>query len=490
MVDEHINSKNIDKYKSGSVITLPAEAAAISISDFKEYKDIENIYVSPDNKYFSSVDGVLFSKNKTHIIFCPSAKRKISIPAEVEKIDRSDFEHCEDLEEINVDKRNQSYVSVDGILFSKKEPHIIFCPKYRKNITLPSGTITITDDYFSALTNSYITSISIPASVQEIKGNPFSNLDNLEEINVDARNQFYSSVDGILSNHDKTSLFYCPNNKKHLAIPDNTITINDDYFSLSALESSTITSINIPASVQEIVRKAFKNLTVLEEINVDAHNQFYSSVDGILSNHDKTSFFYCPNNKKHLAIPDGTITINDDYFSALTNSYITSINIPASVQDIEGNPFKNLNVLEEINVDEQNRSYSSFNGILLNKDKTCRISFPPNESTSICTDIIIIDGILYNSKKTHLISCSNKEIIKIDSSVFVIEKNAFKKCKDIKIIEFLHKDNASLPIIEDGVGEQLFNSKDLHIKVSKTIKLKKERQWLLLEKYCTIDYVL
>ena len=405
-MDEHINSKNIDKYKSGSVITLPAEAAAISISDFKEYKDIENIYVSPDNKYFSSVDGVLFSKNKTHIIFCPSAKRKISIPAEVEKIDRSDFEHCEDLEEINVDKRNQSYVSVDGILFSKKEPHIIFCPKYRKNITLPSGTITITDDYFSALTNSYITSISIPASVQEIKGNPFSNLDNLEEINVDARNQFYSSVDGILSNHDKTSLFYCPNNKKHLAIPD------------------------------------------------------------------------------------GTITINDDYFSALTNSYITSINIPASVQDIEGNPFKNLNVLEEINVDEQNRSYSSFNGILLNKDKTCRISFPPNESTSICTDIIIIDGILYNSKKTHLISCSNKEIIKIDSSVFVIEKNAFKKCKDIKIIEFLHKDNASLPIIEDGVGEQLFNSKDLHIKVSKTIKLKKERQWLLLEKYCTIDYVL
>ena len=55
--------------------------------------------------------------------------KEITIPASVSNIGESAFFGCDSLESINVDSANEHFSSVDGVLFSKDGTELIWCPK-------------------------------------------------------------------------------------------------------------------------------------------------------------------------------------------------------------------------------------------------------------------------------------------------------------------------------------------------------------------------
>jgi hypothetical protein len=65
----------------------------------------ENIEVDPYNPFFSSINGVLFDKNKTILISCPVKKKgEYVIPDSVQEIGDSAFCMCADLSKIVIPK--------------------------------------------------------------------------------------------------------------------------------------------------------------------------------------------------------------------------------------------------------------------------------------------------------------------------------------------------------------------------------------------------
>ncbi len=80
---------------------------------------------------------------------CTSIK-KIDIPATVTEIDPSAFAACSSLTAINVSDDNPNYKSVDGVLFNKDGTELLWCPKRASDrYEVPSGVKRIATGAFS-----------------------------------------------------------------------------------------------------------------------------------------------------------------------------------------------------------------------------------------------------------------------------------------------------------------------------------------------------
>jgi len=173
---------------------------------------LQNIYVSSKNSVFTSVDGVLFTKDKKTLILYPAGRINTSytVPASVTAITSYAFTYCRTLVRFGVESTNTSITSVDGVLFSMDKKIIICYPRYKEgqsyiipeetttigttafdycqkllNITLPNGLKTIEANAFEDCSFSEIT---IPESVTSIGKSAFSSCNNLATITMVSTN--------------------------------------------------------------------------------------------------------------------------------------------------------------------------------------------------------------------------------------------------------------------------------------------------------------
>lgn len=84
--------------------------------------------------------------------------------------------------------------------------------------------------------------------------------------------------------------------------------------------------------------------------------------------------FMCCTALTGITIPNTVTSIGDLAFG--TCSGLTSVSIPGSVTNIGENPFWACTSLKEFIVDNDNTYFSSFEGVLFNKDITTLIAFP------------------------------------------------------------------------------------------------------------------
>ncbi len=192
------------------------------------------------------------------------------------------FYGCTGLTSIDVDKDNQKYASVDGVLYNKNITTLISCPEGKTLIEIPNSVTKIEDYAFFRCAE--VTSIRIPNGVTEIGNLAFYGCTKLIFIDVDKDNQKYTSVDGVLYNKNITTLIRCPEGKTLIEIPNSVTSIGDMSFCASKLMSveipNNVTSIGIaafmystnlllveiPNSVTSIAKEAFRDCSSLTSI--------------------------------------------------------------------------------------------------------------------------------------------------------------------------------------------------------------------------------
>ena len=247
-----------------------------------------------------------------------------------------------------------------------------------KTVKIQNGVTSIGDYAFDNCTS--LTSIEIPSGVTSIGDGAFAYCTSLTSIEIPS---------GVTSIRDYA--FDNCTSLTSIEIPSGVTSIRDHAFD----NCTSLTSIEIPRGVTSIGNSAFKNCTSLASIE----------------------------------IPSSVTSIGNEAFAYCTN--LTSIEIPSGVTSIENYAFSNCTSLNSINVDKDNQSYSSEDGILFDKEKKKLITYPAGKKEkeyNIPSSVTSIGaGTFYG--------CRSLTRIEIPSSVTSIECLAFYGCTSLTSIE-------------------------------------------------------
>lgn len=136
---------------------------------------------------------------------------------------------------------------------------------------------------------------------------------------------YYFVFEGTPSKIGSTA-FWGLTNCYSITIPSSVTSINRSFY------RSPIKVINLPASISFIHEGEFAFNFDLTTINVDISNPYYSSVDGVLFNKNKTILVHYPNKKSDVSysIPNTVKRI-----MCFRNEYLQTLTIPNSVTSIE-----------------------------------------------------------------------------------------------------------------------------------------------------------
>jgi len=217
----------------------------------------------------------------------------VNIPNALTRIKEGVFASCESLKSVNIPN---SVTIIEMTAFAQ-------CIGL-KSVVIPNSVTYIGDIAFKdcigltsvVISNSVthignlafrgctgLTSVTIPGSVITLGVGVFYKCENLSEINIDTGNQYYSSINGVVYNKEKTTLIKCPEGKEgSLIIPNSVNTIENGALS----QCVGLLSVTIPNSVTKIEPFAFGGCIGLQEIINHAITP--QEDDKIFSNVDKT----------------------------------------------------------------------------------------------------------------------------------------------------------------------------------------------------------
>ena len=196
-------------------VMIPNSVTSIGLGAFEYCSGLENIYVDPENTNYSSIDGILYSKDATSIIKVPATKNNVTIPNSVTSIGVHAFEDCSAL----------------------------------ISLTIPNSVTSIGDDAFSGCSG--LTSVTIGNSVTSIGVSAFSGCSGLTSVTIG------NSVTSI-----GWGAFYGCRGLTSVAIPNSVTSIGNYAFE----GCRDLSSVTIPNSVTYIGWGVFDNCDNLKTI--------------------------------------------------------------------------------------------------------------------------------------------------------------------------------------------------------------------------------
>ncbi len=336
---------NCDSIKS---IKLPESVVAISAYAFLSCDALTDVEIPKNLKTldFSAFNGC-------------SEIREIKLGAKITKMEYSyypPFRNLSSLESITVDKKNKSYTSIDGVLFSKDKKELIKYPSEKSD-----------------------SKYTVPSSVETIWQCAFEDSDNLKKI----------IFNDSLKNIGYLSFAYC-DAITSVEIPDSVTNMAYRAFP----DCDSLETVNIGSGVESTYISWFEGCDNLKTINVDKKNKYIASVDGVLYDKELTRIIDYP-----YGSPNESFKISAD----IVNAYnVNGIN------------------LKSIEVSSKNKNYTAENGILYNKEKTELVVYPDGKTDKTYTVPASVESVYFSNKylKEYKVSSKNKTYSAIDGILY------------------------------------------------------------------------
>ena len=359
-----------------------------------------------------------------------TALETITIPKGVTSVDRYAFSSCKN---INVDESNTTYSSISGVLVSKDQKKLIVYPGGRTDTSYstPAGVTAIEE--YAFYENNKLERVQICSEVTSIGKYAFSgcSLKSLyiygpvTEMGTSAFSYNRSLTSVTLSNIKVigTSAFYKCDVLRGVSIPNSVTSIESGAFQactyLSAVSLGTgvtsigssafsgcskLSGITIPDNVIEIGASAFNSCSALKTATIG---------NGVTSI-GASAFCYC-RNLESVSLGNGLKTIGNYAFGYCNN--LNSVNIPSSVTQIGNYAFDYCSSLESITIPDSvsTLGYGAFYGCESIVEAT------------IGNGVRIIDSYTFQN-------CSNLSSVSIPSSVYSIGTSAYRYCENLTSI--------------------------------------------------------
>ncbi len=246
-------------------ITIPNSVTSIEERAFENCSSLTNMTIPEGVK---SIGNGAFNN-------C-SSLTSITISESVKSIGNGAFNYCSSLISINVSDNNKNYTSIDGVLFNKDKTEIIRYPSVKEGTSydIPNSVTSIWDNCFEDCSG--LTSITIPEKVTSIGAHAFEDCSKLTSITIPegvtsiGYETFYgcSSLTSITIPEGVTNIgdwaFWWCSSLTSITIPNSVTSIGKSAF----LRCSKLTSITIPDSVTSIGNFAFEYCSSLTNITI------------------------------------------------------------------------------------------------------------------------------------------------------------------------------------------------------------------------------
>ena len=182
-----------------------------------------------------------------------------------------------------------------------------------ERLTIPAKIAgkTVTSIGYGAFAGcTFLTSVSIPDSVEQIGTNPFAACFELKTISVSPEHPYFATIDGVLFRKADKALISYPASisSSTYTIPQGITSIGDSAF----FYCDSLTSVSIPDSITAIGDSAFSWCSSLTSVSIP---------DSVTSIGD-SAFSYC-DSLTSVSIPDSVTAIGDYAFSDCPNLTLT-----------------------------------------------------------------------------------------------------------------------------------------------------------------------
>lgn len=231
-------------------IILPSGLISVEGGSFKQNASLKRITISAENDSYCSIDGVLFDKSAERIIRYPQAKNAVnySLPQTVRTVGRFAFAQSK----LIAVQLSQSVNTVESYAFEACE--IL-------DLSLPEGVLRL--EPFALKGCEKLVRLDLPLNLNEFHASAVIDCSSLRVIHAQSQNEAYSSADGVLFNKTGNTLISYPSGRKGgYTIPE-TVTAIAPY----AFFGSRLESVIIPETVVEIGAYAFAYSLSLKTID-------------------------------------------------------------------------------------------------------------------------------------------------------------------------------------------------------------------------------
>ncbi|MBQ9746630.1 MAG: leucine-rich repeat protein [Clostridia bacterium] len=418
-------------------IFLPRNISSVASRAFLNCQSLTSIEVDPENNFYVSRGGHLYTKNMKTFVCYAMGRNETSyvVPEGVTKIENSSFSRAGKLVSISLP---ESVVSIGEYSFYRcvsltemevpKGVTVIPASAFSTcsalaSITLPSGIVSIGAEAF--INCSSLTSIVLPAGVTVIETKAFKKCTSLRRMVLPAglmaiSEQMFmncSALENIVIPPSVTSIgpsaFSNCTLLANISLPEGLMSLGKWAFE----ECTSLTGIFLPKRVSSIGPRVFLNCISLVSIDVSPENNFYCSVNGHLYTKDmKTMVSYAIGCKNSFYdIPKGVKVIEDSAFSRCAS--LVNVTIPAGVTSIGMFAFYRCSSITNINLPE---SLTSIGDSAFRECKSLTSIKIPNGVTRLGESVFD--------------NCQAITSIKLPSSITSIGKWAFSTCPSLREI--------------------------------------------------------
>ncbi len=407
-------------------------------------------------------------------VFEGSALTTINLPASLKTIQYEVF-NASNLTSITIDTDNQTYTSIDGVLYDKDVTKIVGFPGKKGGTYKIPATITAIKSY-SFPENTELDELIIPATVTRFESNAFYGSpkikkltieDSESEITFGRGNANYLGMYDEYGNYQEGSstfrtieeLYWGRNIKfstyspAFAGSPLKKIEIGEK---VTKIQKYTFYGCNPPTTLD--IKGGFAQWCLLDFSEQDTDPMRGSTTTQVLFNGAVLSGDF--------VVPDGITTIPAHGFQ-YSCSGITDLTIPASVTSIADGAFKTLSSLATIQLATGNTSFIVEDNVLYNKEVTKILCFPqlragdytmPTTITEMGDyqfyNCINLTGVtLPNTIKAiplySFANCTKLATITMPASVETIGNHAFTNCSSLA--------NLTIPASVETIGNHAFD---------------------------------